>query len=242
MTSAERTQLHQMANKRAKVAKADADVRAKVLLADVEAKLAARFKKDDAAWKEMVEEAEATVRQVNADVEAKLADICRRRGIPDEFRPHYQLYSGWMSRGENAFRERRVELRRVAQSQIEAHVREAKLEIDRQSLHFQEEIMRDGLTSSAARELLELMPAPEDLLPDVSALELGHGQRYLLGSGSATDVTDAEDPNGSAVTGTVTNGAATCEQCQKPFRPRRSDARFCSTPCRVAAYRDRQGL
>ena len=30
-----------------------------------------------------------------------------------------------------------------------------------------------------------------------------------------------------------------CEQCGKTFTPTRSDARYCSTKCRVAAHRSR---
>jgi len=31
-----------------------------------------------------------------------------------------------------------------------------------------------------------------------------------------------------------------CEQCGAEFAQARSDARFCGTPCRVAAHRERQ--
>jgi len=31
-----------------------------------------------------------------------------------------------------------------------------------------------------------------------------------------------------------------CERCGEPFAPTRSDARYCSTACRVAAHRDRK--
>jgi len=37
----------------------------------------------------------------------------------------------------------------------------------------------------------------------------------------------------------VENDARACERCDEPFTPRRSDARYCSSRCRVAAHRAR---
>jgi hypothetical protein len=42
-------------------------------------------------------------------------------------------------------------------------------------------------------------------------------------------------------TGVTTTGVTpTCERCGQPFAAMRSDAKFCSTACRVAAHRHRQ--
>lgn len=37
-----------------------------------------------------------------------------------------------------------------------------------------------------------------------------------------------------------TGRGVTCEHCHEPFVPTRSDARYCSTRCRVAAHRSRR--
>jgi hypothetical protein len=53
---------------------------------------------------------------------------CERLGIPKQFRPGIAI--GWRSHGENAVRERRVELRRVAQTRIAAIEKSARQEIE----------------------------------------------------------------------------------------------------------------
>ena len=37
----------------------------------------------------------------------------------------------------------------------------------------------------------------------------------------------------------VSSRVSRCEQCGKPYRPQRSDSRFCSDTCRQRAYRGR---
>jgi hypothetical protein len=174
MTAAERDSLYRLVRDRAKVAKADAEARGKWMLAEVEAKLAARFKADDEAWADMTAAAEKAVEEANA----KIALVCRERGIPEEFRP--QMGSLWLSRGENGMKERRAELRQVAETQVAARVAQAKVEIDRQSVAQQTQITRAGLTSEEARSFISALPSPEELLPPIAALELDSGELIQL--------------------------------------------------------------
>jgi hypothetical protein len=78
MTGAELKEIGKLIRMNASVAKADAEARGKVLLADAEAKLAARYKVDDETWQHITAGAERAVAKADEDIAA----ICRDRGIP----------------------------------------------------------------------------------------------------------------------------------------------------------------
>lgn len=106
MTRSDRDQLLRVLRQRVKVAKTEVDQRAAELRADFERQLAARYTFGDEAWQAITAEAKLAV----DEADARIADICRERGIPAEFRPGLNL--GWYGRGENAAKERRGELRK----------------------------------------------------------------------------------------------------------------------------------
>jgi len=163
MTRAERMELTKIVRQRAKVAKDDVTAREAQVLADAEAALSARFKEQDEAWRDITSE----VRRYMAEVQEKIDARCAELGIPVNFRPGYA--TGWVSRGENADPIRRAELRKAVQAQAAASGRKARLEIDRQAVNIQEQIMSGALVSAGAREFLASLPTPEQLMP---ALEL----------------------------------------------------------------------
>jgi hypothetical protein len=233
MTSAERMELGKLVRLNAKVAKADAEARGKWLLADAEAKLAAKYKFEDEAWADITAAAEKAVREADAAIAA----ICRERGVPEEFRPSIQI--GWFSRGENRKQERRAELRKVAQATVEAQVKEAQVEIDRQAAEQQRQITQAGLTSEEARAFIEDMPKPEHLLPPLATLLLCNGQVVALEAPlDAPPVT----PDGEAVTtngNAVTANRNVCAFCGQGFSPSRRDGKYCRPACKVADWRRR---
>lgn len=167
MTRAERLELTKIVRQRARLAKDDVNARQAQILADAEAALARRFKEDDQAWAEITAEARDHLREVQAKIEAKCAEM----GVPVNFRPTAGMY--WMSRGENADPKRRAELRKVVQSQAEASAKSARLEIDRQSVALQEQLMAGALESTAARDFLAALPTPEALMPALAIDALG---------------------------------------------------------------------
>ena len=77
-------------------------------------------RREDAAWAEIVQEAEQKVQEADE----LIAQRCQERGVPEDFRPKLSL--GWFGRGANAQRERRAELRKLAQAEVAARVKEAK--------------------------------------------------------------------------------------------------------------------
>ncbi len=162
MTSAERASLLTLANKREKVAIADAHEYGATLLANFERKLATIYKPEDhPVWKE----AHAAAKRVVEEAQAKVAATFRELGIPEDWAPGIAV--GWYGRGENASAKRRVELRRVAQTEVDRRVKSAVAAIKRASVEAQEGIIKNGLSSDAAREMLASLPTPQQLLPEL---------------------------------------------------------------------------
>lgn len=167
LTRGERDDLAKVARLRARTAKSHIAVREAELLADAEAQLAATYNFCDEDWRHITEAAQAAIRAADEQV----AEICRQRGIPEQFRPH--LYFWWQGRGENAVAGRRAELRKVARANIAAQGRTAKLLIEARESEVLTELLAGGLTSMAAQQYLESIPDPAKLMPPqtIAALE-----------------------------------------------------------------------
>src|SRR5262249_33041201 len=142
----------------------------------------------------------------------------------------------WYARGENASKERRAELRKVAEATVAAKVAEAKVEIDRVAAQQMTQITQGGLTSEEAQAFIKEMPKPEELLPPLATLELHNGQLIALEAPlPVTSVTADVTPDGES----VTPNRNVCAFCGEAFTPARSDARYCKPACRVADHRRR---
>lgn len=166
MTRADRDNLAKIARARARVAKSTVAQRQAQLLADLEEQMSAVYSARDEAWAEVVAEAEAKVAEVNAHI----AEQCAARNIPAEFTP--RMLAGFAGRGVNGERSRRVELRKLAERQIDAAGKAAKLEIDTAEGQVQVELLTGALTTASAREFVERIPTPEALMPALRLLEL----------------------------------------------------------------------
>jgi hypothetical protein len=162
ITKGERTDLQRLIRDRAKVARADIDAQVAQQLATVEAQLAARYEANLPIWAEITQRAEQAVQEA----EAQIAQLCRERGIPERFRPGFIL--SWYGRGENADKYRRAELRKVAETELAARAKRAKVEIDRSEVAQLTALTRTGLTSAEGRAFLQAMPSVEHLMPPLS--------------------------------------------------------------------------
>lgn len=172
MTRAERDDLIRLAKLRERTAKSDAKRRSAEMMADFEMKLAAQFSYDDRKlWSKLKASAEAAV----AEADRKLAEDCRRLGIPENFRPEIGMY--WRGRGENASKERRAELRKVMASRLIALEGAAIEAIERNTLDFVTRAIESSLGSEEARALLAAMPSIEQLMPPLDYTSI---QRSLL--------------------------------------------------------------
>jgi hypothetical protein len=169
-----RSETHDMSviiGARAKVLKAHVDEQATACLADFEKKLAARYSFDqDEVWKAAAEAAQKVV----TEAQEKIAERCEKLGIPKTFAPSLELE--WYSRGENASRERRAELRVVAKAAITAMSKAAITKIEKQSLELRTQVVALGLLSPAAKAFLESL-APVD--ETMRALDFGEIEQKL---------------------------------------------------------------
>jgi hypothetical protein len=168
MTKSERDDLQRLVRQREKVLKSAAKQRSSELLADFENQMGSEYAfDDDAVWAKATEAAEREVAKAQIKVEAR----CRELGIPKQFAPGLSL--DWHSRGYgNTVANRRVELRRMAQTRIDAIQQKAVTEIELSCLKAQEQIAVAGLSSEAAKELFGQLPAIETLMPRLSFAEV----------------------------------------------------------------------
>lgn len=168
MTKGEREDLQRLIRQREKVLKSAAKARSAELLADFESQMAAEYRfDDDAIWAAAAKAAEAEV----AKAQARVAERCRELGIPKEFAPSLGLT--WRNRGyQNAVKERRIELRKAAETQIAALEQQAIVRIELSSSEAQLELARAGLSSEAALGFLDRLPAVESLMPALTYQEV----------------------------------------------------------------------
>jgi len=168
MSKGEREDLIRLIKQRERVAKTAAEQRSAAMLAQFEQQVSAvhSFATNE-VWRASVE----AVREAAQDATAKIVAECDKLGIPPEFQP--QINFGWAQRGENAYNERRSELRRVAKAEIDAMEKVARVQIEQASVQAQTEVIANGLTSEAAIEFLRSMPAIETMMPalDITAIQ-----------------------------------------------------------------------
>jgi hypothetical protein len=109
----------------------------------------------------------SAAKQRSADkAKQKVATRCRELGIPARFAPTLDLR--WVQRGyHNLIERRRAELRRMAQTKIEA-IEKATTEIELSCLQAQTELAVAGLTSKAAHAFLNKLLAIDTLMPRLS--------------------------------------------------------------------------
>lgn len=168
MTRHEREDLQRLLRQREKVQKSAAKQRSAELLADFDSQLAAEYRfDDDAVWAAATKLADAEV----AKAQAIVADRCQELGIPQEFTPGLNLR--WSHRGYgNGTKERRAELRKVAQSRIAAMEAKACVVIEQASVEAQTHLALAGVTSEAAKGFIDALPSVESLMGRMSFAEL----------------------------------------------------------------------
>ena len=135
MTRGERSDLERLINQRERVLKQMATARSAELFAEFDRQMAQTYSFDqDETWRAAKRQAEEAVALAQRDI----AQRCAELGIPVQFAPGLQL--AWHGRGENAFKQRREELRRVARSRIAAIETQAKLQIAQEALRAKTEL------------------------------------------------------------------------------------------------------
>jgi hypothetical protein len=168
MTRVERDDLQRLVRQREKVLKSAARQRSVELLADFENQMGSEFSFDqDEIWATVQQSAEREVKKAQATIAAR----CRELGIPDRFAPNLNIY--WHSRGyDNSVDKRKVELRRMARTQIAVIEQRAFVEIEASCLDAQTKLALAGCTSDMARTFIESLPGIETLMPRLSYSEI----------------------------------------------------------------------
>jgi hypothetical protein len=166
MTKGEREELIRITKSRARLAKAGVDQHKAELLADFEQQMARMYDPQEEAFQQVTQEAQEMVYNYNKLIEERCAEL----GIPAKLRPG--LHISWFSRGENSTAGRRAELRRVAQTRLDAGAKRAKHQIDLAAQDVLEKLMVGSLGSVEARSFLESVPTADALMVPLSLPEL----------------------------------------------------------------------
>src|ERR1700720_259076 len=168
MTKSEREDLQRLVRQREKVLKSAAKQRSTEVLADFENQMGQEYScDDDHVWAEAAKIANATVSKAQEQIKAR----CREIGIPDRFAPSISL--AWHHRGYgNLIKERRDELRKMAQTAVAAQEQKAKTQIELSCLDAQTKLAISGLTTDMARGFIEALPSVEELMPRLSFAEV----------------------------------------------------------------------
>jgi hypothetical protein len=199
LSTAERQQLERVLKRREKESDESADEVKAQRIADFEEEIATIFAAESEAFADVTALAQEVVAKANAEIDHRCDELNIRRA----FRPRLRL--GWVGRGENDEKERRAELRRVAEKRAEADKLAAK-KVIRRTFTDQLELLALGvLASEEAQKFLEQAPRPEALMPDVKLAELNVGdaktprERWsggsvpLLALGEGNDPSEPED-------------------------------------------------
>jgi hypothetical protein len=166
MTKAERDELARLIRQRAKVDRANIDARRAELLADFEQSMATVYDREDAAWRDIWEDAQRQHREI----EERLKQRADELGIPHLFRP--RAIELWMRRGQNEDPDRRREFRKVAETRLDAMARRAKLRVDEAEVATLGKIVAHGLTTTLAVEFLAAMPQVGELMQPLDRAEI----------------------------------------------------------------------
>jgi hypothetical protein len=168
MTSREREQLIRLVKARARQAEREAEMREKVLLAEVQNELTAEYERHDALWADAVTVAEEVAAKANAEIAAACVDL----GIPARHAPRIETY--WRARSPDySDRNRRAELRKLAETRLAALTKTAKTAIQGAALEAETQLVMGGLQSGEAQQTLASMPTVEQLMPPLTLDDLG---------------------------------------------------------------------
>ena len=161
MTKGEREDLQRLIRQREKVLKSAAKQRSAELLADFENQMGQEYSFDqDEVWAQAAKVVAREVAKAKKLIEAR----CRELGIPERFAP--TLSMSWHHRGYgNSLKQRREELRLMAETRIDAIEQKAVVEIELSCLEAQTQIAVAALTSEAAQHFIEKLPSIQSLMP-----------------------------------------------------------------------------
>lgn len=163
ITKAERAELRSIVRQQFKVLRHEVEQRGVELLGDVEQEIAAKYREEDEAW------GRATFVTNEALLEAnrKVNDVFREL-LGDAHRE--KMYVG-AHLPEQPVRHR-LQLRHEAKTRLEARVKAALLQLDRQEADLLRNLAMGAIESDEARAFLTSIPSVGELVPAARLAEL----------------------------------------------------------------------
>lgn len=166
ITPGERRELRAVVRSQIKVLRAEVSQRELELQAEVEARLADRYRDEDARADGFSRATRDIVRKANDEIEALMAE-------------YGDMFSGqWRGRpmlqAPQVFRrqEDRKQLRDAMLAGIKAQAKQAMLDLDRREADLLRDLAIDGLETAAARAFLERIPTVAELVPSARLREI----------------------------------------------------------------------
>jgi hypothetical protein len=172
ITKGERAELRSLIRQRFKVLRADVEARKAELIAELEARVVAKFADDDKAWADAMYLIEEAAREANR----KANDVLRGLNLDglDLDGKDYRIIS---ATAINKPTKERNSLRRQGATRIEAQVKAAFLQLDRQEADLLTRLVAGALESDEARAFLGEIPTVSSLVPADRLLELEQSLR-----------------------------------------------------------------
>lgn len=167
ITKGERAELRSLIRQRFKVLRADVEARRAELVAELESRIAAKYAEDDKAWADAMFLIDEAVREANR----KANDLLR--GVaPEDYMDVSKEYTIVQARSISKPTKERNALHRQGNARIDAQVKAAYLQLDRQEADLLTRLVAGALESDEARAFLGEIPTVSALVPADRLLEL----------------------------------------------------------------------
>jgi hypothetical protein len=170
ITRGERVELRSLIRQRFKVLRADVAARQAELVSELESRITKRYAADDKAWADAMWQ----IKEAALEANRKANDILRGLGLPN-IPPDGHDYEVLYVRAISQPRAERSTLRAQGTKKIEAKVKSALLQLDRQEADLLTRLVHGALESDEARGFLGEIPTVSSLVPADRLLELMGG-------------------------------------------------------------------
>lgn len=166
ITKGERTELRSVVKNQFKVLRSEVEQREAELLAEFETQLNEKFAKEDKAWNDAMFLAQEATREANRaanDAFRKVMNVAEGYDFQFVSLNTHRLYKADAER---------TPLRQEARAQINAKVRAARLQLDRQEADLLKNLSVGALESEEAYAFLNAIPTVGELVPAARLEEL----------------------------------------------------------------------
>lgn len=167
MTPGERRELRTVVRQRMKVLRADIEQRRMELLADAEARLVERYRQQD----KTIDDLNFKIQEIAEQASREITDaIIAVRGDADgvSIRRPIKVNAPRLS----SYTEDRAQLHRAMVAGVEAQVKSALLNLDRQEADLLTSLAMHTIETNAARQFLSAIPSVADLVPAARLAEI----------------------------------------------------------------------